>query len=118
MRSLILHIIQRKKWVINHILQRNVENKQQIMKGKITKIDEEWVVRYDVFQDDHSYPLPGWNFIPLHPDDIKQINADAQVFDNIEARIKAYPDVEFDWCVIIGPDGKGFECAKLKQNNA
>ena len=88
------------------------------MKGKITKIDEEWVVRYDVFQDDHSYPLPGWNFIPLHPDDVKQINRDAQVFDNIEARIKAYPDVEFDLCVIIGPDGKGFECAKLKQNNA
>lgn len=73
------------------------------MKGKITKIDEEWVVRYDVFQDDHSYPLPGYNFIQLHPDDVKQINRDAQVFDNIEARIKAYPDVEFE---IIKYDGK------------
>jgi hypothetical protein len=83
------------------------------MKGKITKSDEEWIVRYDVFQDDHSYPLPGWNFIPLHTDDVKQINRDAQVFDNIEARIAAYPDVEFDWCVIVQPDGKGKEYAKL-----
>ena len=66
------------------------------MKGKITKIDEGWVVRYDVFQDDYSYPFPGWNFISLHPDDVKEINIDSQVFDNIEARIAAYPDVEFE----------------------
>jgi hypothetical protein len=66
------------------------------MKGKITKSDEGWIVRYDAFQDDHSYPFPGWNFIPLHPDDVKQINRDGQVFDNIEARIAAYPDVEFE----------------------
>ena len=73
------------------------------MKGKITKIDEGWVVRYDVFQDDHSYPLPGYNFIQLHPDDVKQINTDAQMFDNIEARIAAYPDVEFE---IVGEYAK------------
>jgi hypothetical protein len=33
MRSFILHIIQRKKWVINHIIQRNVENKQHFAIG-------------------------------------------------------------------------------------
>jgi hypothetical protein len=73
------------------------------MKGKITKSDEGWIVRYDAFQDDYSYPFPGWNFIPLHPDDVKQINRDAQVFDNIEARIAAYPDVEFE---IVQYNGK------------
>jgi len=84
------------------------------MKGKITKTDEGWIVRYDVSQDDYSYPLPSYNFLPLHPDDVKQINIDAQVFDNIEARIAAYPDVEFDWCVIVNHDtGKGVEYAKL-----
>ena len=90
------------------------------MKGKLhKKINGEWVV-LKVSQE-----LPPCDTIVehgieylLHPDDVKQINRDAQVFDNIEARIAAYPDVEFDWCVIIGPDGKGFECAKLKQNNA
>jgi hypothetical protein len=75
------------------------------MKGKITKSDEGWIVRYDAFQDDYSYPFPGWNFIPLHPDDVKQINRDAQVFDNIEARIAAYPDVEFE--IVSGFDNNG-----------
>ena len=87
------------------------------MKGKITKIDEEWVVKCFDIEKAHDIMYCGES-LPLHPDDVKQINRDAQVFDNIEARIKAYSDVEFDWCVIIGPDGKGFECAKLKQNNA
>ena len=88
------------------------------MKGKITKSDDGWVVNYEDILKLHPTTQHGIKELPLHPDDVKQINRDAQVFDNIEARIKAYPDVEFDWCVIIGPDGKGFECAKLKQNNA
>ena len=33
MRSFILHIIQRKKWVNSHIIQRNVENKQHFAIG-------------------------------------------------------------------------------------
>ena len=100
---------------IIHIIQRNVENTQQTMKGKITKSDEGWMISRCVGDGVAEV----WEeLLPLHPDDVRQINADAQVFDNIEARIAAYPDVEFDWCVIIGPDGKGFECAKLKQNNA
>ena len=56
--------------------------------------------------------------LPLHPDDVKQIQQDAQVFDNIEARIAAYPEVEFDWCVIVNHDtGKGVEYAKLIPTN-
>ena len=107
MRSLILHIIQRKKWVINHIIQRNVDNKQQTMKGKIEKTEEGWNVMYDqrTWQD----PSAEDGMLPLHPDDVKQINADAQVFDNIEARIAAYPDVEFE---IVDYSQKCRECGE------
>ena len=78
------------------------------MLGVLTKTNDNWVVNhsYSVAKDD-------WETLPLHPEDVKQINRDAQVFDNIEARIAAYPDVEFDWCVIVQPDGKGKEYAKL-----
>ena len=110
--GIILPLIQRKKWVINHILQRNVENKQQTMKGIIKKTDKGWNVLYT--QCVPKRIVTEWNkSLPLHPDDVKQINKDAQVFDNIEARIAAYPEVEFDWCVIVQPDGKGKEYAKL-----
>jgi hypothetical protein len=73
-----------------------------LLKGKLTKIESEWVVRYDVFQKDYNYLLPAYNFLQLHPDDVKQINEDAKVFDNIEARIAAYPEVCFE---IISYDG-------------
>jgi hypothetical protein len=58
------------------------------MKGKIHKTEQGWVVQYGVINSIRS--------LPLHPDDVKQINRDAQVFDNIEARIAAYPEVEFE----------------------
>ena len=61
------------------------------MLGVLTKTNDNWVVNhsYSVAKDD-------WETLPLHPEDVKQINRDAQVFDNIEARIAAYPEVEFD----------------------
>lgn len=93
------------------------------MKGKIHKTDEKWMISRCVGDGVAEV----WEEqIPLHPDDIKQINADAQVFDNIEARIAAYPDVEFE----IVEEWKGISLgtkalshykvsyAKLKQNNA
>jgi hypothetical protein len=73
-----------------------------LLKGKLTKIESEWMVRYDVHQKDYDYPLPAYNFLQLHPDDVKQINEDAKVFDNIEARIAAYPEVCFE---IVSYDG-------------
>jgi hypothetical protein len=88
------------------------------MKGKIhKKINGQWVV---IKVNEETPPCDsiveyGIEY-PLHPDDVKQINRDGQVFDNIEARIAAYPDVEFDWCVIVQPDGKGKEYAKLVNN--
>lgn len=61
------------------------------MKGKLVKTKQgKWMVGTVLYANTWS------NYIPLHPYDVKQINADAQVFDNIEARIAAYSDVEFD----------------------
>ena len=78
------------------------------MKGKITKIDEEWVVKCFDIEKAHDIMYCGES-LPLHPDDVKQINRDAQVFDNIEARIKAYPDVEFE---IVDYSQKCRECGE------
>lgn len=87
------------------------------MEGKIIKTDQGWMVSRCVGDGVAEV----WEErIPLHPDDVKQINRDAQMFDNIEARIAAYPEVEFE---IVQYDGKtpisegwsGY--AKLKQQN-
>ena len=70
------------------------------MKGKLLKTEQGWVVEYPAEQSGENVWV---NQLPLHPDDVKQINRDAQVFDNIEARIAAYPEVEFE---IVQYDGK------------
>lgn len=70
------------------------------MKGIISKTYTGWKVIY-------VYP-EGTRFLPLHPDDVNQIVEDSKVFDNIEARIKAYPEVDFEIVVNEGePLGKG-----------
>jgi hypothetical protein len=66
------------------------------MKGILRKIDNKWMVQYighpiDVLGGNDSLV----NYLQLHPDNVKQIEEDALVFDNIEARIKAYPNVDF-----------------------
>ena len=66
------------------------------MKGKITKTEQGWMVEYKVDEKTPIGHKSWWEKILLHPDDVKQIEEDAKIFDNIEARIKAYPDVEFE----------------------
>ena len=81
------------------------------MKGKIQKtISGEWVVRVvsEETPECDTIVEHGTQY-SLHPDDVKQINADAQVFDNIEARIAAYPEVEFE---IIDYSQKCRECGE------
>jgi len=63
------------------------------MKGTLRNTKAGWFVLYQVIRDEI---ISGYDSIPLHPDDIKQIEQDSQVFDNIESRIAAYPDVEFE----------------------
>lgn len=75
------------------------------MKGKLHKSDSGWVVS---FFD---------KTLPLHPFDVQMIEDQSIVFDNIEARIAAYPDVDFEielfWETGIE---EPFNVAKLKNN--
>ena len=58
------------------------------MKGKLLKTDGKWLVSYNDSQG-------VFKLLPLHPYDVQMIEDQEKVFDNIEARISAYPDVEF-----------------------
>ena len=57
------------------------------MIGKLYKHNNEWCIRYFDYID---------RSLSLHPDDVQQIIKDSLIFDNIEARIAAYPEVEFE----------------------
>jgi hypothetical protein len=64
------------------------------MKGKLIKDYEGWWVQHKAKGLDGNLEYIAESM--LHPDDVKQIEEDAKVFDNIEARIAAYPNVEFE----------------------
>jgi hypothetical protein len=79
------------------------------MKGTLHKTDQGWAVKYeDILQ---LFPLTqyGIKVLPLHPDDVKEIEEDSKIFDNIEARIAAYPEVEFE---IVDYSQKCKECGE------
>ena len=86
------------------------------MKGKLQYVSKDetliksWVVWYN------DTPIGGnisfVDSLPLCLSDIKEIEADAQIFDNIEARISAYPDCEFEIITIDNGDN-GIRYAKL-----
>jgi len=63
------------------------------MKGTLHKTEEGWQVSHATYDS----ILEKWTAgkYPLHPYDVHQIEADSERFDNIEARIAHYPDVEF-----------------------
>jgi hypothetical protein len=65
------------------------------MKGILKKTEQGWFVIYDQILGEGIIKR-NQNALPLHPLDVKQIDEDSKVFDNIEARIKAYPDVKFE----------------------
>ena len=64
------------------------------MKGKLVKTETGWIVRLFDTEKAHDIMYCGAEW-PLHPYDCHQIDEDSKRFDNIEARIAAYPDVEF-----------------------
>jgi hypothetical protein len=64
------------------------------MKGKLIYDQEGWWVQHKAKGLDGNLEYIAESM--LHPDDVKQIEEDAKMFDNIEARIAAYPDVEFE----------------------
>jgi len=83
------------------------------MKGKVYKSEDKgWVVKYS-FTPYNDYVVYQREIL-LHPDDVCDLIDLNNVFDNIEARVAAHPEVEFNWCVIVDHDtGKGVEYAKL-----
>ena len=78
------------------------------MKGKLKNKDNNWYVTH--IMDDNGVKF-GVDY-PLSIDDIKEIEADSKIFDNIEARISAYPDCEFEIITIDNGDN-GIRYAKL-----
>ena len=58
------------------------------MKGRLLKANDQWMVSYNDSQGI-------FKLLPLHPYDVQIIEDQEQVFDNIEARISAHPDIEF-----------------------
>jgi len=60
------------------------------MKGRLIKLNNTWHIKSAVYWEDR------YTYYLLHPDDVKQIEQDSYQFDNIEARIATYPDVEFE----------------------
>ena len=66
------------------------------MKGTLykNKSTGEWIVRTLLIS-----PMVGpygFRDLRLHPDSIKQMEEDEQIFDNLEARVAAYPEVEYE----------------------
>lgn len=61
-----------------------------MMNGKLLKNEDYgWFVSYKT--KDGMFEV-----LQLHPDNVNEILEDSKVFDNIEARILANPQVEFD----------------------
>lgn len=74
------------------------------MKGKLTKTEKGWVVKYKksytLDAEEAQYEGKSIAFydeeLLLHPDDVRQIEKDNLVFDNLEARIAAHPIIDFE----------------------
>ena len=81
------------------------------MKGKLIKTENGWEVEYLEFfrvrkengihvdvDVDAYYFLTEYliKTLPLHCDDVEQIEEESKVFDNIEARILSSPEIEFE----------------------
>lgn len=59
------------------------------MKGRLLKANDQWLVTY-------NYSTGIFRTLPLNPYDVQTIEDQEKVFDDMEARISAYPDVEFE----------------------
>lgn len=73
------------------------------MKGTLHRTEQGWVVRWP--QEDPRDPVPE---LPVHPDDL-----DSGIIRWAEIGGLGDKEIEFDWCVIITPEGKGTQYARL-----
>ena len=76
------------------------------MKGTLykNKSTGEWMVR-TLLVSPMVGPY-GFRDLRLHPESIKQMEEDEQIFDNLEARVAAYPEVEFEVHTIATGDSE------------
>ena len=70
------------------------------MKGLLykDKASGQWMIKEAL-----TAPIVGvvdFRTLRLHPDDVEEMGVLERVFDNLEARVAAYPEVEFDICTI------------------
>ena len=72
------------------------------MKGTLVKIENRW----EVINIQATLNGPLLQSLPLHPNDVKDINEWSQVFDHIEGRIASSPEVEFEIINCIPDDLK------------
>lgn len=73
------------------------------MKGTLHKTEQGWIVRWP--QEDPRDPKPE---LPVHPDDL-----DSGIIRWAEIGGLDDKEIEFDWCVIVTPEGKGTQYARL-----
>lgn len=89
------------------------------MKGILGKKEGKWVVEYtlsslkwiemdlsnnnsEIRDLSKSIPYETKQY-PLHPDDVEKLMENSWIFDNFEARVANYPDIEFE---IVGDYAK------------
>jgi hypothetical protein len=66
------------------------------MKGTIRKDQEKgWMIKFEESE------------LPLHPDDVDEINGWDKIFDNVEARILSQPECDFE--IVTGFNSSGPE---------
>ena len=67
------------------------------MTGKLKKVGDNWVVTYWYQRtNSHGMSHPNEGSLPLDPFDALALNQQLQIFDNLEARVAANPEVEFE----------------------
>ncbi len=66
------------------------------MKGRLSKLEyNQWIVTY-IEETEGSSDVLETIDLQLHPEDVNDLKKLEQRFDNLEARIAANPDVEFE----------------------
>ena len=79
------------------------------MKGTLHKTESGW----EVINIQATLNGPLLQSLPLHPDNVREINEWAERFDNIEARIASDPEVEFEIIHCIPKDLEPTDCETL-----
>ncbi|NBR25677.1 MAG: hypothetical protein EBU08_18225, partial [Micrococcales bacterium] len=66
------------------------------MKGLLykDKASGQWMIREALVTP--MVGIVGFRTLRLHPEDVKEMEEQEKLFDNLEARVAAYPEVEYE----------------------